>query len=263
MKTNNYLITFTNNDLLKLKVKNINFLFPIKDYSVGFIKTFLLEDINIPNSYIYINRILDKEAISKLKEDLPKLNKNIIGICFTDLGIINLIKELNINLKLIYMQNHNTTNYESINYYLDYVDSVLISTDITENEIIEILDKAKKKLVIPFFGLVDAMYSRRTLLTNFKDKFNLETQNIENLYESTSNQNFLAIENKYGTILYSKKYIDYRHIEHHNILYRFINPINLDLKTIESILNYENLDDISNKGFLNTETYYKLKDKNL
>lgn len=260
MKTN-YLITVTNKDGFKMKVKNINFLFPIKEYCVGYKSTFSLEEIEIPESYLYINRVLDKKAILKLKEDLRNLNKNIVGICFTDLGIVQLVKELELSLKLIYMQSHNTTNAISINYYLDYVDSVLVSTDITKEEILSILDKTKKPLVVPYFSLVDVMYSRRTLLTNYDENFGYSKKQEEVLHENISNQDFVAIENEYGTMLYAKKFIDYREIEHENILYRYINPIGLSKEEVETILNGGDLFSISDTGFLYKETYYRLKEE--
>ena len=260
---NNYLITVTNEEILELKVKNINFLFPMKDYSVGFLKTFSLDEITESDSFLFINRILDKKAILSLKQELKNINNNIIGICFTDLGILNIVKDLKLNIKLVYMQNHNTTNVESINYYLEYVDSVLVSTDITKEEIESILDGANKPLVVPYFTLVDAMYSRRTLLSNFQENFELPKKQEEVFHEEISGNDFLAIENEYGTVLYAKKFIDYRKINHENILYRYINPMDLDKNTTEKIINNEDLSEISDTGFLYKETYYRLKEEEL
>lgn len=261
MKTNNYLIVVTNEDLLELKVKNISFLFPVTYYSVGFLKTFKLEEIQTPHAYLYINRILDKKAIQNLKEDLKKIPSCVEGICFTDLGVMGIVKELNLQIKLIYMQNHNTTNALSINAYLEYLDSVLISTDITEKEMKTILDVATKPLIIPYFSLVEVMYSRRALLSNYNENFGYSKRQEEILHEGISNQDFLAIENAYGTILYTKKFIDYRNIEHENIMYRYINPLGLTKDAIESVLNGEDFSSISDTGFLYKETYYRLKEE--
>ena len=119
---NNYLIAVTSDDVLKLKVKNVNFLFPIKDLCVGFLQEYTIKDIKIPNSYLLVNRLLDKEALAILEEVLQEDLSNIAGICFTDLGVINVVKRLAPALQLIYLESHNTTNYVSINYYLEYVD---------------------------------------------------------------------------------------------------------------------------------------------
>lgn len=260
MKTNNYLITITNDDIKKLKVTNANFLFPIMGYSVGFSKVFKIEEVDSDNAFIYINRILDKESIIKLESDLSILPKNIIGICFTDLGVLQVVKKLNLDLKLIYMQNHNTTNYVSINYYLESVDSVLVSTDITRDEIMSILDKADKPLVVPYFMLVDVMYSRRKLLTNFQEEFGVEKNSKMELNEPITKNEFVAVENDYGTMIFDKKFIDYRSINHDNILYRYINPMGLTKEMVEKIINGEDIDVLTTLGFLNRKTYYRLKE---
>lgn len=260
MKIDNYLIVVTDKNLLDLKVKKINFLFPMEKYSVGFSKTFSFEEIETSNAFLFLNRILDKKTVLELKKDLLCLKKNIVGICFTDLGIVNIVKELGLDLTLIYMQNHNATNAFSINYYLEYVDSVFISTDITKEEIVTILDKASKPLVVPYFCLADAMYSRRTLLSNYEENFGYSKKQEEVLHENISNQDFLAIENEYGTVLYAKKFIDYRDLKHENILYRYINPLGLNKLEVERILNGEDFSSISDTGFLYKETYYRLKE---
>ncbi len=258
--TNNYLIAVTNLDILKLNKSNISFLFPITNLSVGFLKTFEIKDITYPNSYLYVNRILDKESINYLDNLLNNLPKNIKGIAFTDLGVLEVLKKHQSNLKTFYMQNHNTTNSLSVNYYLDYVDSLLISTDITGKEIINILDKAKKPLILPYFTLIDAMYSRRLLLTNYTEHYNLPKRKEAILQEKVSKVEFNTIENEYGTVLYNKKYLDYRSIKHQNILYNYINPLYLDLDTIKKILNNEEVNIASDTGFLNNATIYKVKE---
>ena len=174
MKANKFLITVTSDAIRELKVKDINFLFPITGYSVGYPKTYAISEIEEENAYLYLNRIFDKERIARLEEDLTHLSRNIKGICFTDLGVLHLVKRMHLDVCLIYMQNHSTTNFASISYYLEEVDSVLVSTDITEEEMHTILSKTTKPLVVPYFMKVDVMYSRRTLLTNFQEEFNNE-----------------------------------------------------------------------------------------
>ena len=256
MKEKKYLVTVTNDDIKKLKVKNVNFLFPLQDLCVGYSNTYKITQIDKGNSFIFVNRILDKSGIKILENTLKDISSKIIGICFTDLGVIEVVKRLNLNIKLIYMQNHNTTNVRSINYYLEIVDSLLISTDITKNEIINILDKTNKPLIIPFFMLVDVMYSRRKLLSNFSSKFDLPKKNEIVLKEPISNQEFLAIENEYGTMIF----IDYRELNHENILYYYINPIGLNNDDVLKILNDENIEQMTTLGFLNNKTYYNLKE---
>lgn len=259
MKTNNYLVTVTDKSILELKVKGINFLFPITGLSVGFLETYSLEDINVLNSFLYINRILDKEAISLLEELLKKDLSFIRGICFTDLGVLEVVKRMNLSLELIYMQNHNTTNASSINCYLRYVDSVFVSTDITKEEMITILDKSSKPLVVPYFMLVDAMYSRRGLVHNYQKHFGLEESNVLEVTDSISKNSFVAVENENGSVFYQKKFIDYRSIKHANIKYYYVHPFGLTKEMVEAILNGKDMSIISDTGFLDKKTYYRLR----
>ena len=58
------------------KVTNSYFLFPLKDFSIGYEKKFTLEEI--PNhSYIYINRLLDHEDILKFQTLLPLIQEKV------------------------------------------------------------------------------------------------------------------------------------------------------------------------------------------
>ena len=116
MKLNNLLVTINNleiiNELKKVGVST--FLFPLKGYTVGFPNTYEIEDIKEENSYIFINRILPSDDIDQLKAILLNLPNNIKGIMFDDLGILEIIKNIEIE-KVLYL-NHFSTNYESINY---------------------------------------------------------------------------------------------------------------------------------------------------
>ena len=71
------------------------FLFPLKDYSVGY-NTYTLDEINsinVSNKYILLNRVLDCKDIDNLKEVLKNL-KDIKGIVFEDIGLIELVMML-------------------------------------------------------------------------------------------------------------------------------------------------------------------------
>lgn len=260
MKTNKYLLVVTHPEIRNLKVKNVNFLFPMEGYSVGFTNTYSLTHIKEENAYLYCNRIFDNCSLQSLKKDLQNLPKNIKGICFTDLGVLQLLKELSLPIEYIYMQNHNTTNAFSVNYYLEEVDSLLLSTDITKEEMLTILDQASKPLVVPYFMLVDAMYSRRKLLSNFEEEFHLPKTETITLQEPISKEAFLGVENEFGTMIYHQKYIDYRNIKHKNILYYYINPVGLTKEMVEKILCGEQIEKETHDGFLTQETYYCLKE---
>ena len=241
----------------KLKNKGIErFVFPLSFFCVGIPNTFSIEEIKEDNAYLLVNRLLDSESINKLDKILHSLPNNIKGIIFDDLGIIEITKDLSLE-KILYCTHFNT-NYESINYYFDYVDEVIVSTDITKDEIIEITKKAKKKVSLFVFGLVPSLYSRRSLLTNYARHFDKEADLQKTL--SIKNEKFIAIENDYGMMMYHYPYFNALELLEVPAKYYFYYPILLNDDQIIDLLE-SNLNNIENDdGFLNKQTIYKIKD---
>lgn len=258
---NKYLITINNKKYIK-KYKNIGinaFVFALKDYSLGYIKTYSIKEVEklkLDNAYLLINKLLDSDDIDILKNILSKLSF-IKGIIFDDIGLINIIPA---RIEKIFINSHFSTNYESINFWLNEVDSVLLSNEITTKEIDTILDNSNKSLVVQVFGLNQIMYSRRTLLTNFSKNYKIKNKKLRVI--SNSNIDFIVMENKLGTIFYNKKiYNGMSLLNKNNIKYYFINTSLLnDISIIKLLKNKEN-NFICDEGFLDTETIYKVKER--
>ena len=250
-------------DLKKVGVKN--FLFPLKDFCVGFNNTYDFDEIE-NESFIFINRILDNESLDLLEKKLNDNKDKIKGIVYDDFGVLYLINKLKLNVITINYQNHFGTNYQSINENLKYNDSVVVSTDITRNEIEEILKKVEKEVCIFLFGLIPVMYSRRTLLTNFSKEFNIPTKNNVLIDEKISKNKFIMVENEFGTVGYQRNYYDGLELLNlENIKYFLVNPLFLsDKEQIQLISDIKNkkltLNIPNDKGFLYKETIYKLKE---
>ena len=250
-------------DLKKVGVKN--FLFPLKDFCVGFNNTYDFDEIE-NESFIFINRILDNESLDLLEKKLNDNRDKIKGIVYDDFGVLYLINKLKLNVITVNYQNHFGTNYQSINENLKYNDSVVVSTDITRNEIEEILKKVEKEVCIFLFGLIPVMYSRRTLLTNFSKEFNIPTKNNALIDEKISKNKFIMVENAYGTVGYQRKYYDGLELLNlENIKYFLVNPLFLsDKEQIQLISDIKNkkltLNIPTDKGFLYKETIYKLRE---
>lgn len=268
MIKNKAVLLVTNKSFIdKSKEVGINtFLFPFKGYSVGFETTFSLNEINEDNSYLYINRALENKDINELKEIFKNINSNIKGIYFEDLGLIPVLE--NIKLEKILFAHHLTCNYKSINYYLEYVDSLVISTDITEEEMKEILVKSNKKLGIFSFGLISLMYSRRTLLTNFNNFYKREKNKEEVVTEPVTKKRFKFIENEFGTVVYLNKYYNNLKMEDDKISFYLINPLDLREEDFDELLNSleENKEPefrgaLTTEGFLHKKTIAKLPPK--
>lgn len=239
MIKNNILLLVENLELVaKLNgSKNITFLFPIEEFTVGYQKTFKVEELP-ENSYIFINRILDNEGILKLKELLKNVPKTIKGIMFDDIGVLQLLIENHIELESILFLNHMNCNYKSINAYLEYVNSAVVSPDITIEEIDEILENVNKPVVLYTFGYMNIMYSRRNLLSNYNRYFNESLPSTVMLEETSSKKQLKMVENKYGTVVYTNSPFNGLELLNRkkNVLYHFINTVFLSNEEVINIL---------------------------
>ena len=220
MKNNKILITINNlEDIDKLKELGITkYVFPLKGFCVGIPNTFLISEIPC-DGYIFINRILDNKGIDDLREILHNMPENIKGIIFDDLGIMELIKDLDIE-KILYL-NHFNTNSKSVNIYLDMVDSVILSTDITKEEIEAIIKNAKKGITLFTLGYTGVMYSRRLLIDNYSKFYNIEKENPL-VIDNTCNK-FIVYENDYGPYFYHNKIFNGLELMELDAKYYFVN----------------------------------------
>ncbi|MCM1052704.1 MAG: U32 family peptidase [Ruminococcus sp.] len=251
MKRNKTLLLVDNIELVdKLEEKDdITFLFPIKDFTVGMPNTFKVEELPM-GSFIFLNRVLDNKDIDNLRKLLENLPNDIKGIVFDDIGVLNVLLDLKLPITTILFLNHLNCNYESINAYLEYVDSVVVSPDINLEEIDEILAKALKPVVLYTFGFISIMYSRRTLLTNYNEEFNKNIPLNSSLEEEISKQKFKVVESVNGTVIYPNKPFNALNLrDKDNVLYNLINTLFLKPEEVEEILNSDN----------NLETKYPYK----
>lgn len=241
------------------------FLFGLEGFCVGY-NTYSLDEISkidVSNKYILLNRVLDCKDIDKLKEIIPNIT-NIKGLVFEDIGVYNLVKDMNFCIELILFQNHFGTNNKSINFWLDRVDSMFISNEITKDEISTILDNVSKSVVLHLYGYNQVMYSRRLLLTNWSEEFDIPNKNTNVIVDRATKVKFRAIENEYGTVMYSDKIFNGKELLGlKNVKYYYVNPMLVDHNEVMDFLTDTNhISDNEDNGFLDRETIYKLKERN-
>ncbi len=260
-KKTKFLVTINNIKDLEIykKVGISTFVFALKDYSIGYENTFSYEEINNINDkkYVLINQVLDNKKIDNLKELLPKINAD--GFIFEDIGLINVFKELNINGNKILFMNHFNCNYESVNIWLNYVDSVFISNELTYDELKDITMKSNKEVVLHVFGYNQIMYSKRKLLSNYYKYNNLDIKLKNTIKDKASDIKFNVIEDDNGTVFLSNKIFNgSRLLDLDNVLYYYINTSFINTDDVISFINGNDIDNTDN-GFLDTKTIYKLK----
>ena len=240
------------------KIGITNFLFAVKGFSIGY-NTFELKEIP-EDSYLLINRVMDTKSIEELrlrKDELAKFK----GIIFEDLGVYNILRDLEI--ELIWFQNHFTINNESMRFWLSRVDSAVIGNEITSTEIESIIENASKPLVLNVLGKNQIMYSRRTLLSNFNKYNNLDNYNDMTLDVHGTKDEFFARENELGTVIYNNEYFNYlefaESLNEDKIKFYLIMNLDLNPNDLEEILNGKSF---GNDGFLNKKTVYKMSEYN-
>lgn len=259
MKNSKILIRINSLDEIEIYQKNgiNNFIFALEYFSIGY-PSFSIEQLNNikGNIYLLINRIFDSVLIEDFKNVIPKL-KFIKGIFFEDLGIYNLLK--NNDIPLIWDQFHFVVNSVSINFWLNRVHSVNLSSDLTLREIQYILNKVKKKIILPVLGNNMAMYSRRYLLKSYTTHKNFKYNN-QVILNTGNNNLFKVIETEHGTVLFYNKIFNYlnylKDLNDDKILFYYLNVLDLSADDILAIIKGKKI--LSEEKFLHHKTISKL-----
>ncbi len=190
-----------------LKFTN-SFLIGLKDYCVNYHEASTNEIKNLLEKYpqielfISINKNIFNEDIKDLKLKLQELAKlKIKGILFYDLSILNLVKELNLDIPLVIHQEHMITNYNICNYYDDKeVEYAYLSSDITTEEILEIANKTKIKLMVFLVGNILITHSKRNLISNYYEYYQEDNKCDKHiLKEKNKEEKYIIEETKQGT----------------------------------------------------------------
>lgn len=266
------------NNILEYKEAD-GFILPLLNFSVDYKNYYSLDDIKKIVSetdkkiFVVINKMIENDEIESLKEVLLELDKlNISGVFFYDLAALELKKELNLNIDLVWNNTHMVTNYYTSNYYYDKgCKYSYLSNEITIDEIIEFKKNAKAKLIFMLLGYPVVSFSKRKLLTN--SDFDKELK----IKEPKSLQEYKVIESEFGTTFKYNKIrnnasclkelidnkLDYIYLIEDDINHNsFLEALKLTKEYIDNNnLDYvDKMRDIfgSDTGFLYRKTIYKV-----
>ncbi len=198
----------------------------IKEYSENFNNyvdinelEYYIDLLNSKNKDIYIvlNKLYFNDQISKLKDLLFKISKlKISGVFFDDLSIVNINEDNSLKINLIWYGIHKATNSKTINFLAKRnISGVLLSNELTIDEIIKILDNINIKAYITLFGYLNQSTSSRSLLTNYfkfikkekeENKYYIKEKNSDDYYPivEEDNTNFFSSKILNGIKEYSK-----------------------------------------------------------
>lgn len=164
----------------------------VKTYTYDEVKKKIpvLHEKNMEIAVNMLNFVLE-ESIEKFKEALVFCKEEKVDVIyFSDMGVYQMAKELKIEHKLVYQPTTLITNSMDANNYLDLgIQSVVLSREITFDDMKKILSKCKK-CEVSVFGRNVMMHSRRKLLSSYFEFVGKEdVSNSSHLYLMEENRN--------------------------------------------------------------------------
>ena len=183
---------------------------PLLDYSVESIISFSLDDIKDIVSkvscevFVKINKNLLNKDIDNITEIMKKLDKlKIAGIFFYDIAILEICRELKLNIDLVWNQTHMVNNYKTCDYYYSKgVKYALLGKEITLDEIKEIISKSKITSMVEVVSRPSVAFSKRKLVTNYYKDLGIEGKNSILVKEKVTDSNYRFIEDSNGTSIF-------------------------------------------------------------
>lgn len=259
-----------------LGVKSLSVNLPFYIENIEEVITYLKE--NNKEIFIGLNKNMHNSDLKYLKEILIKLDRiGVTGVIYYDASVVNLKKELGLNLDLVWGQEHMTTNYLTSNYWYSFgAKYTFLSNELTIDEIKEISKSSASRLMVQLFGYIPIFNSRRHLVNNYLKTFDLK--NKDNYMIEKEGKRYSIVDDLNGTTVYSSNIIngisEYLNLSD-DISYVVLNSYNIDeSKFFEVVdlfndINEDNVDKHTKKidemfcnvdrGFLYTETVYKVK----
>lgn len=262
------------------------FIIGIKDLSVNsnlYISVKILERIvtklkqDKKEVFISLNKNIFNKDLPLLEDVLLKLDKlHIDGLLYYDISVLSIVTRLNLRIPLIWSQEHLTTNYLTCNYYEEKkVKGVYLSSEITLQEVEEITKRTKMITILTIFGYLPMFNSRRHVVKNYLNTFNLKDKSKINYLEKENNL-YPIIDNKEEVTVYSSHILNgLNEFLSLNVHYVTLNSFNIDEKKFKKVShmfktvnkgNVSKLDvqinkmfDNVDKGFFYKETIYRVK----
>ena len=251
------------------------FLIGIRDYIPNFFNPFSYDDflkLNSLNKIIILRLdiLVNEKDLNFYKNLILKVKDLNIYYYITDLGILNILKSLNLTNKIIYDPFTMICNKLDAKYYYDLgICAVAPSLEIPYKDVVEF----NVPLFYLGFGRRLMFNSKRLLISLYKEEKNLDfkTDNL-NIIEEKRND-ILPIFEDMGTYIYRSYYLNNLIItkDNNNIKFLFIDSLTIDSLTyfnlVESYYKYHNdlidlneFKDLINKLNLNIEDGFTYQD---
>ena len=183
---------------------------PLEGYAVESICSYTMDEIQkIMNDFsglvfVKVNRNFFNEDLEGLKSVLKELDSlKVDGVFFYDLAVLQIKKELNLSLPLVWNQTHMVNNVRTCDYYYDKgVEYALLGKEITLEEIKEILSKSKISCMVEVVSRPSVAFSKRKLVSNYYQDLGEEGSKELLVKEKVTGDFYHVIEDSYGTCFY-------------------------------------------------------------
>ena len=261
------------NDVKELSYEADGYILGIDKYSFLFGKTFnideikkIKDDLKKKEIFVSFNRVIFNDELEDYKMKLKEVDDlGINGIIVGDIAALTYDLKTNIILDQMHLNN----SFYAINhYYNNGVYGTVLTNDITLSEINDIKKNTKSVLFKQVFGYPHLSTSKRKLISNYKEYFNInDTSSIYEIVEKNSNNIYKIIEDNFGTHILGDKVLNLLSFDI-DVGYKIVDGFMLgDVKKVLEIFmnNKKDKNDWindtynANYGFINKETIYRVK----
>ena len=266
-------ILLKKNDVKELSYEADGYILGIDKYSFLFGKTFnideikkIKDDLKEKEIFVSFNRVIFNDELEDYKMKLKEIDDlGINGIIVGDIAALT----YDIKTNVILDQTHLNNSFYAINhYYNNGVYGTVLTNDITLREINDIKKNTKSVLFKQVFGYPHLSTSKRKLISNYKEYFNInDTSSIYEIVEKNSDNIYKIIEDNFGTHILGDKVLNLLSFDI-DVDYKIVDGFMLgDVKKVLEIFmnNKKDKNDWindtynANYGFINKETIYRVK----
>lgn len=197
-----------------------------------------------------LNLMLHEPMINEFRSFvLEFLNADLFYV--TDLGALNILKELTNMEKIIYDPNTLICNHlDALIYSNDSKLTIGLSEEITLNDVNKIASYVNENIFYKIFGYQQMSFSKRHLVSLYLEENKINSRNKKGIYylkEETRNELYPVLEREYGTIIFRSYVLNLlKELKNINARYLFIETFLLNSEQIKAILKCI-------KGILNNE----------
>ena len=157
--------------------------------------------------YIQVNGYIEESQLNDLKNWLNKtIELNPKGFYFNDFAVYNHLKSVNYSGEIIYSPETILTNAMDIEVLLERVDRVVLSKELTLEEITQLMTLYPNKIEAFGLGYGLMSFSKRPLVRNYLDEIGVRKEVLNHtglvIKESKRDQFFPILEENQGTSIF-------------------------------------------------------------